>query len=608
MIPALPLNSITSITYDLTPIIIIHHPSAPSTTPATSLSNLLLSNSLSNTLQGQNSASFTNPGTGEVISLRGFGDNAIANIQTNYNNVSLNTSSLSGADLNLIDPTLLTHYSLDPNSGSSNNSVAGSANFFILPDSNLNSDTADFSISSGSYGTHLFSASGTHDFSQDQQIKIFAFSNQNNSNRVGDSTQITQLGLVFKTKQTQFFFQAGPEYDQYPGALTQNQVNQNRNQIGDYPGTFDLNNLLSSFSEHSFLTPNFSSDFLSSYLQQDGQGVWLSDNSDYTQNSETGTIQPSITWHSSDQKNQLTLSQNLSQSTYSHTDLNNAHEFDTNSGLSGLHVLNSHWQIKSGVNFITDHQTDNTANTQSQHSLWITDFQSLWQLNSHWDLTLARTGSYRLPLIDENSDTQPNLSLNPQSGIDYHATLNFKQNSQTTSLEIYQLNLQNEIAFVPALDQNSFGTNTNLPKTTRQGIILNNQNIFQPDWTLGESLSLLKNRLDDTNKTIPWTSPVLAQIKNIFTISSHWQWELDTNYTGQRYASSDNQNIGGEFGPTVLFNTTLSYLSQNWTANFSIQNLTNRHYYDYVIYSQNGDGFYPAEGVSGLLTIQLKLE
>ena len=624
----LPPDIPPDITYDLAPIII--SPSTSQTNPVQNQGGHALIQGghggpplLETLIQNQSSASISNMGTGDVISLRGFGDNAVSNINILYNGISLNTPSLAGPDLNLINPSLLSSYQINPYSGSANNAVAGSIDFFTLPD---NQDNAEISFTQGWPKENNLFASTTHVFSDQNQnpsqnkIKIFAFSTQKNTNRIGESTDIAQFALqtinTGPKNTTQFFIQTGPEFDSYPGALTQAQVNQNRNQIGDQPGTFNAINTLGSFSTSSILNSYFTGALSITHQEQDGDGVWLSDNYHYTQNSQTSTLTPSLIWQ--DLKNKISLSETLTQSTYSNTGLNNAHLFSTESSLDISHIFNPYWTLKSGVSFISSSQSDSdsssnsSSNPNNQNSLWISHLDLLLNINSHWDLKLSQDGSYKLPLADENSDTLANTSLQPQTGIDHSATVNFHENNYSSSLELYQLTLHNEIAFIPANansnnTNNPWGANINLPKTIHQGLIFNNQEKITKTWNLQESVSLMRNYFPDSGKTIPWTSPFLTNITSVFNLSPNIQWTLGANYTGSRFASSDTENIGGTFGNYLLINTGVSYSNKNFTSNLSLQNLTNKNYYEYVIYSPNGDGFYPAEGIEVLLTLSLKV-
>jgi len=641
-------------------------------------------------LQAQNSAHITNMGIGQTISLRGFGDNAPSDILITYNGIPLNTTSLSGANLNLIPLSLIQSYSLNPYSSSEQNSIGGSVSFNTqtisqtISQNNLNNNSPDslylsfsqpipFNLNHSNQLNHPlqnFSLSETHDFypgghagpplhgssfndigdNTVNQIKIFTFNNFINTQRDFEQTNISQFGLQTlhqsQNNSTQFFIQAGPEQDQYPGALTLNQVNQNRHQIGSYPGDFNSQNLLTSFISNTQILNYLNAQITLTHQNQNGQGTWYTNTntnnkqnlipqSTYTENTQSSSINPQITFSQSNYF--LTFSEDLTQATYSNTynqiynansqdiNLNNAHQISANSGFNFKKIINSFWQVNTGANQIFAHQSDpantnNLTNTSDPKiSLW--HLNSLFKINAFWDLKLSREGSYRLPLVDENSDSLPNAQLVPETSTDYSATLRFKnKNFFQSSLELYQLNTQHEISYIPANSNNlnnpsPFGANINLPKTKRQGVILNTQeNLnsyfqFNPSlpWVFSQSLSLMRNHLANTNNNIPWTSPLLFSFNNSIFLTPKFSWDLNLNYTGKLYASGDINNQGGTFGQYLLINTNFNYLINSWTLSFSILNLTNHHYFNYVSYSPTGDGYYPADGISGLITASLNL-
>jgi len=670
--------------YDLPPIIIFsaENTATPALTPAltpeknsaqapaeTAQKNFL--NSLQQTqdlnfFQGQNSAQISSMGTGQAISLRGFGDNAVSDISITYNGIALNPISLSGSDLNLIPLSLIQDYSLNSYSSSDQNSLGGSISFNTQNNlNNLKTNSPDqtyFSLSqpvpfnqinqhNQTHPLQNITFSQTHFFSNNPQeinnIKLFTFNNFINTQRDFNSTTISQFGLqTFHqdlTHTQEFFIQAGPEYDQYSGALTQEQVSQNRTQIGDMPGDFDSQNLLTSYSSSTQISEYLKTKIILTHLEQNGEGTWfnadLIPQSTYQTNTESSSISPSLIFTNSHQTS-VKFSENLTQATYTNTyafpadsnqisssTLNQAHQLSADSGFEFKKNLNTFWAIKTGANQIFAHQSDpanpNNSNYSNNPSISIWHLDSLFKINHYWDLSLRREGSYRLPLSDENTDSLPNTELTPETSIDYSATLRFKNNYFfNSSLELYQLNINHEIAYIPANSNNPnnpspFGANINLPKTQRQGLILNIQenlsslfNLFKQTskpWTLSESLSLMNNQFTNTHQTIPWTSPLLISINNNFYFTPKLSWDLQANYTGKLYASGDFNNTGGTFGDYLIINSNLNYQVNSWLISLSLLNLTNKHYFTDVSYASSGNAYYPADGLSALLTASLNV-
>ena len=87
-------------------------------------------------------------------------------------------------------------------------------------------------------------------------------------------------------------------------------------------------------------------------------------------------------------------------------------------------------------------------------------------------LFLRADENYRFPKADENPSPQSGINgLKTQRGISYETGVQWDLKKLLSKFSIYQLNLENEIAFDPTqTPQNPFGTNRNLNPTVRRGL------------------------------------------------------------------------------------------------------------------------------------------
>lgn len=625
----------------LLPTIVITAPKTPAQTKNLH-SNLNLNNSngthpelslnktsfgnIENIINQYSSVKINTNGAGNEISIRGFGDNAGANTKIIYNHIVLNTPSLAGPNLNLINPALLSQYQIKSSSSGENNAVGGRINFSSfnknLTETQPNAQpTVNSLISIGQPSDENFLISAKNlNTNTNTNTNINFFTTHKNTDRVGESSEVAQFALGVHTQNvknhnnfTDLFIQAGPEYENYPGALTQEQMNQNRNQIGDYPGHFESENFLSSIFHQHYFNTDLKNTWLISYITQQGTGIWTRPNQPddvYTESFQTLSIKPSLTDIHPNiiYLNQVNLSETLSASTYQTTGLNQAQSWDSNTALK-LRKNFNHWIIQLNAHFITFESDDTLAHVQNHGAFPIAGFSAEKIIHQNFHMTYTLQENYRLPLVDENSDTLANTQLKPQTGLDNQIKFSYIPSDKNFNLNLtlYQLILHHEIAYIPAgvNPDNPWGANINLPQTNRTGLIFNNKINLNTKFSIQDSISFLNNQIHATHKTIPWTAPILGEINTIFKLNTSWKFYFGTNYTGKEYPSNDVENQTKPLPGYFIFNSGIGYQTQTWQCILSIQNLLNKKYDQYVLYTPTGNDYYPGSGINILLSLDL---
>lgn len=552
----------------------------------------------------KDSVQIASSGSGKTISMRGFGANASANTLILYNGIPLSGISLAGTDLGLINTHDIHNIQILPGSAGvrlGNNAVGG----VIAINTQLprHSET-QISWTQGWPAYSQLSLSHTQVLDAANRVQVSANTFRDLSRRQNNKQEVAQLGLNIEHQtadnQTHFFIQGGPEKAHYPGALTQAQVNDNRYQGGDYQGRFNDNQILTHLGVEQRINENWSTHLNLSHQQLRGHGTWEYDNASYLENSRSTRLNPSLTWHN--QVWSSTIGVSLLRADYFTTGLNDAKQYESDEYLIN-HLSFSHgWLLSAGGRYVMANQSDQVANDRNHYRSFINTLGLSWQIDPQWYWSIRRAGSFRLPLVDESSFTLPNVSLKPQTGISYETALLFRQNGFRQRLELYQLNLKNEIAFAPSTT-GGFARNINLPDTRRQGLILDSHDPITQSLALNASISWMRNQFKATGKMIPWTSPLLLSLGSNWQMSTHWHLFTQAQFTGKRYASSDFENIGGAYGQFLILNTALSYQIKHWDFAVRLNNLLNRRHYDYVSYNSEQTGFYPNEGFNGALTV-----
>lgn len=560
--------------------------------------------SITQAISDKDSVTLESSGSGQTISMRGFGDNASANTLVLYNGIPLNGISLAGTDLNLINTHQIQSIQILPGSAGvrlGNNAVGG----VISINSQIpNQDQTQITLTQGLPQLTNIAISRAQVLNDQNKVQVSVAANHANPRRHGDKNESAQGKLQFThhsaTNLTQFFVQGVTAKAHYPGALTQNQVNSDRYQGGDYQGRFNDNQVLSHLGVNQTFNHYWSAHLNLSHQQMRGRGTWEYSNESYRENSRSTRFDPSLTFKLGRWSSQIGTT--LVRSDYFTTGLNDAKQYEADEYLLNHVQLPGGWKLTLGGRYVMANQSDQIADNRNHFHAWLMTTGIDWQIDSNWHWSLRRAGSFRLPLVDEDSYTRPNTSLKPQTGVSYETALQFTKNGFKQRAELYQLNLNNEIAFAPPVN-GGFATNINLPKTKRQGVIIDSKDPINRIWTMQGSLSVMRNHFRDSGKDIPWTSPLLLSLGSDFQFHQHWHYFIQGQYTGKRYGSSDFENSGGAYGQFLMLNTALSYSLKQWNFALRINNLTNRRYYSDVSYSPSTTGFYPAEGINAAFTV-----
>jgi len=185
--------------------------------------------------------------------------------------------------------------------------------------------------------------------------------------------------------------------------------------------------------------------------------------------------------------------------------------------------------------------------------------------------------------------------------------LNYTNQNSKTKLTLFRSNLNNEI-YLHKQNANDFGTNSNLDKSHKTGIEIDNKYVINPKVTTGINYSYIDAIIDSEDntedrgsfngKTMPGVSKhtVAANIK--FKLFDNSILALKHKYRSEAYAEEDFSNTNTD--KTKAFNSTdLSYAynySKDVDISLNIENLFNKKHAtllgDYN--STGGNVVYPA--------------
>lgn len=239
-----------------------------------------------------------------------------------------------------------------------------------------------------------------------------------------------------------------------------------------------------------------------------------------------------------------------------------------------------------------------------------TTINGTYQYNENTSFYLRRAGSFRFPKVDEMASTTPGTILKTQYGVAYETGASNKYRNLSSQFELFQLNLHDEITFDPTQTaQDPFGTNRNLPPTKRVGFS------FDEKFEMTNALSLTcqYHFVDakfssgvNIGKQIPSVAENIFHLGLNYHFLEDWIFFSEAVYTGSQFPANDDANISHKIGGYTIYNASLHYQLQQFSASLRLNNLFNKFYNLYTVYtpSTNTDSFYPAPGRNFYFTMQ----
>ncbi len=225
---------------------------------------------------------------------------------------------------------------------------------------------------------------------------------------------------------------------------------------------------------------------------------------------------------------------------------------------------------------------------------------------------LRGDSNFRFAKVDEQAYTPKDVhGLKPQTGRSYEAGWDWVMPSQSLRLNVYRLDLEDEIVFDPSAEKPDGGTfdgaNVNADASRRYGASAD------WDWQLTQDvlLGLEYNYIDaeftaglNDGKTLSWVASHTGRGYLSVDFAEHFQVFAEGIYTGERFIEGDNGNEGDKLPSYVLANIALNYDRGPWLASLRIDNLLDKQYVSSGYYGGAwGDSYYSGRGRDIRLTV-----
>lgn len=553
-----------------------------------------------------------------AFSIRGFGDNAVANSLILIDGFPLINPSLLAPNFNSI--ALSDIERIDITQGSEgvlwgDQAVGGVVNITTRhPDKKLFDVNAGF----GSFNKQYYNIFVGNKFSNGFFIKAFGYTNKTNNyrdhNDQTDENLAVQAGMDYSSGMFSLNVQGYEDTMQFPGGLTQQQYDQNPRQATNFKNYIH------------FRTPLFQ--FLNKQSLNDN---WLLE----TRLERHETIGNGFMFTNFDRNDVLT--------SYRFRFLGNIKQYKVVTGYEGQHTAYHFLSTRveeqaktqqnnlfAKVTFPVVQYVEMIAGTraawQKNHDKPTTD-QLFYSLNKtlvsefgmaisydKWKSFLRRAGSFRFPKANEETWVPVGVeTLKLQKGVSYEMGGERATENQKSQINIYQLELLNEIAFNPTQTPTEpFGSYNNFPKTLRRGVTLTEYYKLTEKIGLNGQFNFVKAKFAAGNfsgNLIPAVPEINANVGLSYDFMPSWKVKYIALYNGSAYASKNDENKGSKI-PGYWINTlSLQYIKKSYNINFEVINVFNQKYSIYTLYDPENqtNTYYPGAGRSYLITCKIDL-
>lgn len=214
--------------------------------------------------------------------------------------------------------------------------------------------------------------------------------------------------------------------------------------------------------------------------------------------------------------------------------------------------------------------------------------------------------AFRFANIDENGFTLPTVEfLRPQKSESYEGGIEWRGDNVDAKLSYYQMDLVDELAYdsgVVVPGSIFTGANVNLPKSERDGVLMDLEYRLQNDITLRLNYAYIDATTVSgsfAGNAVPYVAEHSANAALIYQVSDNWSLFVDADYTGDRYRISDDANAAGKLGSYTLVNINVGWQKAQWRANLRVNNIADRDYANF----ESVFGVYPQPGTNGSLTV-----
>jgi iron complex outermembrane receptor protein len=201
---------------------------------------------------------------------------------------------------------------------------------------------------------------------------------------------------------------------------------------------------------------------------------------------------------------------------------------------------------------------------------------------------------FAFPIFSSNSNLEPVLSTDYEAGWSHHF-----QPGATLEVNTFWIDIKDEIFFILTDPSTFTGTNLNLPETQRRGAVVTLASPLgrgiQGELSATYTDAVFLNSFEDANVGNPvQNGDQLPQIPKIklsagleVPLTGGWKVGAKDIYVGSQVLTSDLANVAPRLDPYNLLNLRISFDRGRWGAFAQVNNVLDSHYSTRGIYAFN---------------------
>lgn len=211
-------------------------------------------------------------------------------------------------------------------------------------------------------------------------------------------------------------------------------------------------------------------------------------------------------------------------------------------------------------------------------------FGLAWQAAENWRLLARADQNYRFAKVDEYTNAQPfpappaTVILKTQQGLSLETGVEWVHGNDNAKFLLYQLDLDNELAFDPV----NF-ININLDETRRSGFISSGHWQQSKRLGFGASYSYTSSEVRKgafAGKDIPFVAKHNGRFSSDYQLSEHWQLYGEVVAISDRVFSGDFDNVLGKLPGYGLLNLRAEYRIDDFSFSGRVNNVLDKQYSD----------------------------
>ncbi|MBT00300.1 MAG: hypothetical protein CMI01_16735 [Oceanospirillaceae bacterium] len=555
----------------------------------------------------QNTTGNANDG---VVSMRGFGENAGQNVLIlvdgrPLNNPTLEAPALSMVSLNQVERIEVLHGSAGTLFGQ--RAVGGVINILTKPVADRRQGKVTLSRGSREYTRVQGRLSDRYQSGFGYALNLERESTDGYRDNSATEYDHARIDLSYRHQQGEITYshESINNNQRLPGSLSRSQVDMDRQQSITPSDRFDEQLSVDAISFAQQLDQHLRLDTQLSQRESDGKGYLYGD---YSQDMRVRSFTPRLDgrWSHNGGMLNLTAGLDLTDSDYlSQSSLGTTDSSQTTRAvyLRASYPLSDKWALTLGGRHSQVKDSAQGTGSDQTQSAFVKEIGIDWTPTAGHHLFLRRDENLRFATIDENGWTLPGIdALDPQQGVSWEAGWDYTGAEGRLAVTLYQLELDDEILYDPALM-----ANINLDSSRRRGLTLSAQRQLTPALRIGGSYAYTDSELTSgsfTGNQVPYVAEHRFSLFGNYRINAAWNLYSDLQYTGERYLAGDDANTEPKLDADVVVNASLRWNQGPWQAQLSVNNLLDEAYHAYAGYSSwSGAYYYPAAQRNLLLSL-----